>query len=129
MNSWYSTLNSPPLTPPDWVFGPVWTILYFMIAVSIFLFLKNYNRRAGYEPYVLIALNLISNFAWTGIFFGLKSPGLALIDILFLDVTLVLMIWYFWHTNRASSILLCPYLLWVLFATYLNAGFYVLNRS
>ena len=128
MNKWYETLQRPRLTPPDWVFGPVWTILYVMIAISIFLFLRKYKSENGHGIYVLIILHLISNIAWTSIFFGLKAPGLALIDIIFLDISLVLMAWCFWQTERISSILLWPYLIWVLFATYLNASFYALNR-
>ena len=127
MNEWYETLQRPRLTPPDWVFGPVWTILYVMIAISIFLFLKKYKRENGYGIYVLIVFHLITNIFWTSIFFGLKAPGLALIDIFFLDISLILMVWRFWKTYRISSILLWPYLIWVLFATYLNASFYVLN--
>ena len=129
MNTWYGTLQRPRLTPPDWLFGPVWTILYVMIAVSIFLFIRKYKSENGYGIYALIVLHLIFNFAWTGIFFGLKAPGLALIDILLLDISLVLMIRYFWQTDVVSSILLWPYLIWVLFATYLNAAFYILNRA
>ena len=129
MNTWYETLQRPRLTPPDWLFGPVWTILYVMIAISIFLFIRKYKSDNGYGIYVLIVLHLICNFGWTGIFFGLKAPGLALIDILLLDISLVFMIRYFWQTDVVSSILLWPYVIWVLFATYLNASFYILNRS
>ena len=128
MNTWYTTLQRPRLTPPDWVFGPVWTVLYVMIAVSIFLFIRRYKSENGYGIYVLIVLNLIFNLSWTGIFFGLKAPGLALIDIILLDISLVFMIRYFWQGDVVSSILLWPYLIWVLFATYLNASFYILNR-
>lgn len=127
MNEWYETLQRPRLTPPEWVFGPVWTILYVMIAISIFLFLKKYKRENGYGIYILIVFHLVTNTAWTSIFFGLKAPGLALIDILFLDISLIMMVWCFWKTGRLASILLWPYLLWVLFATYLNAAFYMLN--
>ena len=128
MNTWYETLQRPRLTPPDWVFGPVWTVLYVMIAVSIFLFIRRYKSENGYGIYVLIVLHLIFNLSWTGIFFGLKAPGLALIDIILLDISLVFMIRYFWQGDVVSSILLWPYLIWVLFATYLNASFYILNR-
>ena len=128
MNTWYTTLQRPRLTPPDWVFGPVWTVLYVMIAVSIFLFIRKYKSENGYGIYVLIVLHLIFNLSWTGIFFGLKAPGLALIDIILLDISLVFMIRYFWQGDVVSSILLWPYLIWVLFATYLNASFYILNR-
>jgi len=128
MNEWYSTIQRPRFTPPDWVFGPVWTILYVMIAISIFLFLKKYKREHGYGIYVLIVFHLVSNFLWTSIFFGLKAPGLALIDILFLDISLVTIVFCFWRTYKLSSILLWPYLVWTLFATYLNASFYILNK-
>ena len=129
MNEWYETLQRPKFTPPDWVFGPVWTILYIMIAISLFLFLRKYKSENGYGIYVLIVLHLVSNISWTSIFFGLKSPGLALIDILFLDISLLLMVLFFWRTYNISSILLWPYLIWALFATYLNASFYVLNKA
>lgn len=128
MNGWYETLQRPVLTPPDWVFTPVWTILYVMIAVSLFLFLRAYRRERGYGIYILIVIHLVTNFAWTGIFFGLQAPGWALIDILVLDITLIVMVLYFRHINRMSSILLWPYLLWIFFATYLNAAFFMLNR-
>ena len=129
MNDWYESLQRPLLTPPNWVFGPVWTVLYIMIAISILLFVKNYKAGSGLGIYFLIALHLITNFSWTVLFFRMQNPGLALIDIVILDVSLVIMIYYFWQTNRIASILLWPYLIWVLFATYLNFSFYILNRT
>lgn len=129
MNDWYESLQRPALTPPNWVFGPVWTVLYIMIALSIFLIVKNHKAGSGFGIYILIALHLITNFSWTALFFRLQSPGLALIDIAVLDVTLALMVYYFWQINRVASTLLWPYLLWVLFATYLNFSFYILNRN
>jgi tryptophan-rich sensory protein len=129
MNDWYESLQRPALTPPNWVFGPVWAVLYIMIAVSIFLFIKNHKTGAGFGIYVLIAFHLIANFSWTALFFRLQSPILALIDIFFLDISLVLIIYCFWKARRIASILLWPYLLWVLFATYLNFAFYVLNKT
>jgi translocator protein len=129
MNDWYEGLQRPALTPPNWVFGPVWTVLYIMIAISIFLFVKNHKTGTGFGIYLLIALHLVANLSWTALFFRVQSPGLALIDIIVLDVTLMLMIYNFWQTNRIASILLWPYLLWILFATYLNFSFYILNRT
>jgi len=128
MNDWYSKLNRPPLTPPNWVFGPVWTVLYIMIAISLILYIKKTRPNPSYWAYAVIILHLISNFAWTGIFFSLQRPGWALLDIVLLDITLALLIVHFWQRARPSSVLLWPYLGWVLFATYLNAGFYFLNR-
>jgi len=129
MNDWYPTLIKPPLTPPSWIFGPVWTVLYLMIALSVFLFLRQVQVSERISLLVVLAVHLLANFAWTGLFFGLQSPPLALLDILVLDVTLILLVVNFWPVSKLSSILLWPYLGWVLFATYLNAGFLILNRS
>jgi tryptophan-rich sensory protein len=129
MNDWYESLNKPVLTPPNWVFGPVWTILYIMIAVSIFIFVKNYKTQTGLAIYFLIGFHLITNIIWTTLFFRLQSPTLALIDIIVLDISLIFIIYHFWQVNRVASILLWPYLLWCLFATYLNFSFCILNQS
>ncbi len=129
VNDWYQTLQKPPLTPPSWVFGPVWTVLYVMIALSLVLFVKNDRGGAGVFLYLILGLHLLSNIAWTGLFFGLEAPGWALLDILILDATLIFLVSRFWEISRVSSLLLWPYLIWVCFATYLNAGFLYLNRS
>ena len=127
MNDWYATLERPPLTPPDWVFGPAWTVLYAMIALAIALYAWHTRARRPWPVYALIALHLATNLCWTPIFFGLRRTGWALVDLAVLDVTLGLMIVVFWRAYRPASILLWPYLAWVLFATYLNAGFHILN--
>jgi translocator protein len=127
MNGWYATLVRPPLTPPDWVFGPVWSVLYAAIAASVFLYIWRTRFESPYRVYLLIAFHLACNFAWTYLFFGMQSPGLALVDILLLDLSLIALVGVFWKAHRGASILLWPYLAWVLFATYLNAGFLLLN--
>lgn len=129
VNDWYQTLQKPPLTPPTWVFGPVWTVLYVMIALSLFLFVRNNRGGGGVVLYLILGLHLLSNIAWTGLFFGLESPGWALVDILILDATLIFLVIRFWEISKVSSALLWPYLVWVCFATYLNAGFLTLNRA
>ncbi len=127
MNTWYTTLNKPPLTPPSWVFSPVWTILYISIAVSIFLYYRSLSKpHLGLTTTVLI-VHLLANFVWTYLFFGLQSPGMALADIILLDVTLIILIGWFWKSSVPAGALLIPYLAWGLFATYLNLGFYKLN--
>ena len=128
MNDWYSKLTRPPLTPPNWLFGPVWTVLYIMIAVSLILYIKKTRHDIVYWAVAVIILHLITNLSWTGIFFGLQRPSWALVDILLLDFTLALLVVHFWYTAKPASVLLWPYLAWVLFATYLNAGFYYLNE-
>jgi translocator protein len=127
MNTWYAGLTKPPLTPPNWVFSPVWIVLYVMIAVAIILYYRSPDKRQVSLTSVLLALHLATNFAWTFLFFGLQSPALALADIVVLDVTLVLLIVRFRRARPVAGVLLIPYLLWVLFATYLNFGILMLN--
>ena len=129
MNAWYSELYRPPLTPPSWIFGPLWSLLYLMIAASIILYVRQSLSDKPYTTYALILVHLTCNFIWTLIFFRLKSPGWAFVDIVILDLTLIIMIILFWQVSRAASILLWPYAIWVLFATYLNIGFYYLMSS
>ncbi len=100
-----------------------------MIAVSIVLYVRRTRAYPPYAVYALILVHLATNLCWTGIFFGLQSPGWALVDILVLDATLAVMLSIFWTSDRLASILLWPYFGWVLFATYLNAGFYWVNRG
>jgi benzodiazapine receptor len=128
MNTWYSTLDRPPLTPPNWVFSPVWTVLYVVIAVSIVTYYRTPGRNRMALTTMVLTIHLIANFAWTYLFFGLRSPGAALIDIIVLDTTLLALIVWFWKARPLSGALLIPYMAWVLFATYLNCGFYLLNR-
>ncbi|HOY66208.1 MAG TPA: tryptophan-rich sensory protein [Candidatus Ozemobacteraceae bacterium] len=128
MNAWYATLRRPPLTPPSWVFGPVWTVLYLMIAASLLLYYRAEGRAVPARMHALIGVHVASNLAWTPLFFGCQVPGAALVDILALVGTLLVLITRLWKTHPVSALLLVPYLLWVSFATYLNAGFYALNR-
>jgi len=129
MNTWYEGLTRPYLSPPNWVFGPVWTILYIMIAVSIILYYQAPGKQHVSLTTAVLIVHIIANLSWTSLFFGLKSPLLALIDIIVLDVTLCVLIYLFWQASTAAALLLVPYLLWVSFATYLNAGLYWLNRG
>ncbi|AKJ65069.1 TspO/MBR family protein [Kiritimatiella glycovorans] len=127
MNGWYDTLNKPALTPPGWVFSPVWTVLYTMIAIAVILYYTAPRRQYVVQTSILLAVHLATNFAWPWIFFGLHSPEAALANILLLDGTLIALIHRFLHTRRAAGFLLIPYLLWVLFATGLNLGLVLLN--
>jgi translocator protein len=129
MNSWYKTLQRPPLTPPDWVFGPVWSVLYLMIGSAVVLWWRTHQTRPSAGDLALLGVHLTSNAIWSFLFFGLRSPGKALLDILVLVSTLVVLIGRFWKISRAAGALLIPYLLWVLFATYLNVGFLWLNQA
>ncbi len=127
MNDWYRTLERPPLTPPDWVFGPAWTVLYVLIALSIILYIRAPKSGPVTAVYLVLGVHLAANFVWTYLFFGLHSPLAALVDIAVLDLTLVWLITAFWGASGLAAGLLLPYLLWVGFATYLNLMFWRLN--
>jgi benzodiazapine receptor len=122
---WYSVLVHPPLTPPDWLFGPVWTVLYVMMAVAAWrVWLHPWHNQA----LLMWGWQLAFNAAWTPVFFAGHLPGPALAVILGLDVLIVLTIVKFRPLNRMAAWLMVPYLAWSLFATYLNAGFWWLNQ-
>ena len=123
--TWYSRLVKPPLTPPSLVFGPVWTLLYIMMAVAAWLIW----RQPQHQPVLsLWGWQLAFNAAWAPVFFAGHMPLLALLIILVLDVLIALTITRFNKRDRWASWLMAPYLGWSLFATYLNAGFWWLNR-
>lgn len=128
---WYNSLTHPLGTPPDWVFGPVWMILYMMIGTAIVVYgWRAIQRGLGKElrtTSILLAIHLTINLSWTALFFGMQRPTWALMDLVLLDLTGL------WIMKRMASVslfardLLIPYLLWILYATYLNAGIIVLN--
>lgn len=123
---WYAALRKPPLTPPNWIFGPVWTLLYVAMAVAAWLV---WRARGGALPLGLWTLQLVLNALWSWIFFGLERPGLALLEILLLLAALGATTAAFFPVRPLAGWLLVPYVAWVAFATYLNAGIWQLNRS
>ncbi|MCE6996639.1 tryptophan-rich sensory protein [Saccharothrix sp. S26] len=120
----YEQLRTPSWAPPSWLFGPVWTTLYAMIAVSGWLFWKRYGAR---RELVLFAVQLVLNAAWTPLFFAAGRYGLALVDIIALLVSIIALIVLFGREHRPAALLLVPYLAWVCFATALNASIVSLN--
>jgi tryptophan-rich sensory protein len=128
-SNWYEALKKPFFTPPDWVFGPVWTILYLMMGIAAFLV---WNRGVP-KSHVRVALvffvvQLVFNTAWSVIFFGFHSVGLALLEIIFLWFAILATIVSFWRVDRVAAGILLPYILWVSFAVVLNTAIYLLNR-
>lgn len=129
IGSWYVTLERPPGTPPNAVFGPVWTVLYALIGIAFALIWHRApagpaKRGAMIAFFIQLALNL----AWTPVFFGAHQLAAALVVIVLLIVAIVVTIVRFRPLDRVAAGLLVPYLLWVCYATYLNAGFLVVNR-
>jgi len=111
---WYAGLAKPALNPPGWVFGPVWILLYFLMGVSVYLIWQKEESTA------LFWIHLFFNALWSIIFFGLRSPAWALIDLLILWILVIVLIAKFWKISRPAAYLLIPYFLWVSFAGYLN---------
>jgi tryptophan-rich sensory protein len=116
-NEWYSKLKKSPLNPQPRVFSIAWTILYIMIFLSIFIYTRGKYDTVGIT---LFSIQLFLNLIWVYIFFTLKNPKLALLDIVLLWVFVVLTIYKFYSHNKVSAYLLMPYLIWISFAMYLN---------
>lgn len=126
---WYQTLNKPFFNPPDWIFAPVWAVLYLLMGIAIFLiWLRGFADKLGKVALACFILQLIFNAIWTPIFFGAKQPLIAFGDIILLWLAIAATIICFSRINKISAILLVPYLLWVSFAAVLNASIYMLNQ-
>jgi benzodiazapine receptor len=123
---WYASLNKPAFTPPGWLFGPVWTLLYVMMGVSLALVWDGRTEKKG-PPLALFLLQLGANLLWSVLFFGLRSPLAAFVAIVVLWVLITATAASFWKRSRAASLLFVPYLAWVTFAAALNLGVVVLN--
>lgn len=118
-SEWFDA-SKPSITPPSYFFPIVWNILYFMIAFSLFLAWTNSNKKDKLKVAWVFGINLVLNAVWTFLFFGLKNPTLAFIDIILIWITIVWMIVISYKIDKTSAYLLIPYLLWVSFATLLN---------
>lgn len=127
VSSWYPTLVKPPFNPPDWVFGPVWSILYLLIAISGWRVWLRRGFSGAPGAMALYGAHLLANLAWSLIFFGLRSPGLALMDIVLLLILIGLNIRAFSRIDGTAAHLLWPYFGWVGFAAILNFSIWILN--
>ncbi len=125
---WYASLNRPSFSPPNWLFGPAWTILYILLGISLFLVWKQAPGADRSRALLIFAVQMVLNFAWTFIFFYFKMLQLALIEIMVLWLSIFVMILWFYKVKPLAAYLNIPYILWVTFATVLNAGFYFLNN-
>lgn len=125
--TWYTTLNKPWFNPPNWLFGPVWTTLYIMMGLASYLIFikdKSFNRTKSLRYY---GIQLLLNFAWSIIFFGMQNPGAAFVEIITMWVFILLTILQFGKLNAVASWLMVPYITWVSFASILNFYIYMLN--
>jgi benzodiazapine receptor len=124
---WYAGIRKPAWNPPGWIFGPVWTTLYAMMAVSAWLVWRRGGFAAQRRPLALFLVQLALNAAWTPLFFGLHLPGLAFAEILLLWSAIAAAVAAFLRVHRVAGLLLLPYLAWVTFAAVLNGTLWRLN--
>jgi len=126
--TWYADLNKPDFTPPGWVFGPVWTALYTLMGIAS---LRIWQRRQTHGParkaLVLYGVHLFFNVLWSVLFFGMRNPGLALIEIVVLWGVILWLMGLFYRIDRYAAYLLVPYAVWVAFAAVLNFSIWRLN--
>lgn len=126
--TWYTTLNKPIFSPPNWLFGPVWTLLYFLMGVSFWLiWRKGWKKKKVRDASIFFGAQLFFNLIWSPAFFGLRSPLLGLMVIIPMWILIWLTIKKFETISKTAAWLLVPYLLWVSFATMLNASILILN--
>jgi tryptophan-rich sensory protein len=125
IQGWYSTINHPSFSPPNYIFGPVWTILYIMIALAGWLVCLK-DKLKG-KTLVVYSIQLILNFLWSVIFFDFHEIGLALVEMSVLWVFIIWNIRLFANISKVASYLMLPYILWVSFAWVLNTSYFMLN--
>ena len=126
---WYASLIQPSFNPPNWVFGPVWTTLYIIMGISLFLIWKLPASKQRNQAILVFMVQLFLNFCWSFFFFYFKMIGVALVDILLLWITIIFMLVRFYKIKPLAAYINIPYLLWVTFATALNMAYFFLNRG
>ncbi len=124
---WFHSLNSPFLAPPDRVFTPVWIVLYITIALSFFLYIRGGMTKGKKSGLIFFFLQLLLNFAWMPVFFGMRNILSALIILMFMWFFTLITVIFFAVYSRMASLILVPYFIWLSFALYLNFGYFVLN--
>ena len=124
---WFIHLKKPSFNPPNWLFGPVWTILYLMMSISFYLIWVSGFSLASL-PLIAFFVQLILNVLWSALFFGARKPFMAFVEIIFLLISIVIVMILFYPNSHIAGYLLIPYLLWVMFASLLNFELWRLNR-
>ena len=128
INSWYQYLLKPNFNPPSWLFGPVWTTLYILMGIALYLIWKDGLKKDFVKnSFLLFIVNLVLNSLWSIVFFGLQNPALAFLVIILLWLVILVLIIRFYKINKLASYLLIPYILWVSFASILNFSIWQLN--
>jgi len=125
--TWYAFINKPLFSPPNWIFAPVWTLLYILMGISAFLIWKKRDNLKTKQALIFYGIQLILNALWSIIFFGMHNPGLAFLEIIILWLFILITLIKFYKINKTAGILFIPYLLWVSFASILNYAIWMLN--
>ncbi len=128
IDTWYETLNKPFFQPPNWLFGPVWTLLFLLMGISLYLiWTGSWHHKLKEEALLIFIAQLVLNVFWSIIFFGFQNPSLAFLEILVLWTSILFTILYFVKLNKTAAYLLVPYIFWVSFASVLNFAIWYLN--
>lgn len=127
VDAWYADLRKPIFNPPDWVFAPVWTILYVLMAIAAWRAWRQAGFQSSETALLVFVAQLILNLVWSALFFALKNIALALVGIVVLLVLITINMVLFWRNDRLAGALFVPYVLWVAFAALLNAALWWLN--
>jgi len=128
ISGWYATLQKPSFNPPNWIFAPVWTLLFLLMGVSLYLiWSKGLGNKKTKTAVFIFGVQLILNIVWSIIFFGLQSPLYAFIEIIILWLAILLTIISFSKISKTAAYLLLPYILWVSFAAILNFSIMIIN--
>jgi tryptophan-rich sensory protein len=127
VGTWYQALQKPPFNPPDWIFAPVWTTLYVLMAIAGWRVWRHERSELGRQALMVFAVQLGLNLAWSFLFFGLQRIGLALVEVIILLVAIIANTILFWRIDRLAGALFVPYVLWVAYATLLNTSLWLLN--
>ncbi len=128
ISGWYANIEKPLFNPPNWVFAPVWTALFLLMGISLYLVWdKGLKKKEVRLAVFVFGLQLALNIVWSFLFFGLQSPFLAFIEIALLWIAILATIAFFYRVSKRAGLLLVPYLLWVSFAAFLNYSIWMLN--
>lgn len=126
--TWYAQVSKPEFVPPNWLFAPVWTALFLLMGISLYLvWQKGLERREVKFAISVFGIQLALNIIWSVIFFGLQNPGAAFAEIIVLWLSILASIILFYRIDRRAGLILVPYILWVSFAAFLNYSVWVLN--
>jgi tryptophan-rich sensory protein len=127
VQTWYAGINKPSFNPPNWIFAPVWTILFILMGLALYLIMVKGKGPKAKQAQIIFSIQLVLNILWSFCFFYLHSPLAGLIEIVFLWVFILLTIIYFYKISKTAAYLLLPYILWVSFAAFLNFTIWRLN--